>query len=457
MNTSDTATSLLEQAARYGIDHLEHLRERRVAPLAEDLDRANALDKALPEGPVPAATTLELLHTLGSPATMASPGGRYFGFVIGGSLPVAAGANWLATAWDQNAGLDVTSPISALIERVAERWVVDLLHLPPGSRVGFVTSVTTANFCGLAAARHALLARQDWDVEAKGLFGAPEITVIIGAEAHGSLKKALSLVGFGRDRVITVPTDEQGRMRADRFPFDAVNDRTIVCLQAGNVNTGSFDPAALIIPEARRRGAWVHVDGAFGLWAGASPDHAHLVHGYADADSWATDGHKWPNLPYDNGMVICRDEQHLRAAMSMTGDYLDQSGPRIPYQYTLELSRRARGVDVWAALHTLGRQGVAELIGRTCAHALRFAAALREAGFEVLNDVVINQVLVSFGSAERTERTIKAVQADGTCWCGRTKWRGAPAMRISVSSWATTSEDVERSIEAIVRCARSSA
>lgn len=456
MNTADPE-HLFEQAARYGIDYLAHIRERHVAPLADDLSRANALDTPLPDAPVPPEKTLELLHTLGSPATMASAGSRYFGFVIGGSLPVAAAANWLATAWDQNAGLVVTSPISALIERVAERWLVELLPVAPGSRVGFVTSVTTANFCGLAAARHAILARQGWDVEAKGLFGAPEITVIVGAEAHGSLKKTLSLVGLGRDRVITVPTDDQGRMRADVFPFDRVDDRTIVCLQAGNVNTGSFDPAALIIPEARERGAWVHVDGAFGLWAGTSPKHAHLLNGYADADSWATDGHKWPNLPYDNGMVICRNSEHLQAAMSMTGDYLDQSGPRIPYQYTPELSRRARGVDVWAALHTLGRQGLAELIDRTCAHAQRFAAAIREAGFDVLNEVVINQVLVSFGSADHTERTIKAVQADGTCWCGGTKWNGRPAMRISVSSWATTDHDVERSIEAIIRCAKAAA
>lgn len=443
---------MLEQAARDGMQYLDGIRDRRVGPNPEQLQALTELDVALPHEPTDGVEVLAALHRFGSPATMANTGGRYFGFVIGGALPVGVGANWLAAAWDQNSGLEVASPTAALIERVAERWVTEILPVAPGSVAGFVTGVTMANFCGLAAARHAILARHDWDVEARGLFGAPDIQVIVGAEAHGSLKKALSLLGLGRERVTVVPVDDEGRIRADAVPFDRINADTILCVQAGNVNTGACDPGS-IIAAARARGAWVHVDGAFGLWAGASPRHAHLLEGYAHADSWATDGHKWPNLPYDSGIVICRDAQHLHAAMAMSGDYLDHSGHRVPYQHTPELSRRARGVEVYAVLRTLGRAGIAELIERTCGHARRFAAGLSAAGFEILNDVVTNQVLVSFGSPERTQRTIAAVQADGTCWCGGTQWRGAPAMRISVSSWATTDEDVERSIEAIVRCA----
>lgn len=445
--------TLLEQAAQDGIRYLETIRDRRANPTREDLEALAALDLPLPEAPGNDREVLASLDRFGSPATMASTGGRYFGFVIGGALPVAVGANWIATAWDQNSGLEVTSPAAAFIERVAERWVTELLPVAPESVAGFVTGVTMANFCGLAAARHAILARHGWDVEARGLFGAPEIQVVVGADAHGSLKKALGLLGLGRDRVLVVPVDDQGRMRADAVPYARIHADTILCVQAGNVNTGAFDPGG-IIAEARARGAWVHVDGAFGLWAGASPRHAHLLAGYEHADSWATDGHKWPNLPYDSGIVICRDAKQLRAAMSMTGDYLDQSGGRIPYQYTPELSRRARGIEFYAALRTLGREGIAELIDRSCAHARRFAEGLRAAGFHILNEVAINQVLVSFGSPERTQQVIAAVQAEGTCWCGGTIWRNEPAMRISVSSWATTAEDVERSIKAIVRCAK---
>ena len=450
-------SKLLEQAARDGISYLEGIHERRVRPTAAEIDALSALDTPLSEGPTSPEEALSALHRFGSPATMASTGGRYFGFVIGGALPVAVGANWIATAWDQNSGLEVAGPTTSFIEQVAERWLVELLPVTPGSAVGFVTGVTMANFCGLAAARHAILTRHGWDVEARGLYGAPEITVVVGAEAHGSLKKALSLLGLGRDRVIVVPVDDQGRMRADAVPFDRINADTIVCLQAGNVNSGSFDPLAAIIPAARERGAWVHIDGAFGLWTGASPRYAHLVAGSEAADSWATDGHKWPNLPYDSGIVICRDPRQLHAAMSMSGEYLDQSGARVPFQHTPELSRRARGVEMWAALRTLGRTGMADLIDRTCAHAQRFAAGLTAAGFTVLNDVVINQVLVSFGTPEHTQRVIAAIQQEGTCWCGGTQWKGAPAMRISVSSWATTADDVERSLEAMIRCARATA
>jgi len=334
---------------------------------------------------------------------------------------------------------------------VALGWLNDLLRLPAGGAGGFVTSATAANFCALAAARHALLERAGWDVEAHGLFGAPPLTVVVSEEVHASVRKALSMVGLGRERVVRVPCDAQGRMSLTDIP--QIDQRTIVCLQAGNVNTGSFDPIAEICQRARPQGAWVHVDGAFGLWAAAAPARAHLARGVEQADSWATDAHKWLNVPYDSGLVLARDAAALRAAMSIDAAYLAQGEDRIPYQYTPDFSRRARGIEVWAALRQLGRAGLAELIERTCRFAQRFAEGLTRAGYQVLNDVVLNQVLVSFGSAERTRQVTERIQSEGTCWCGGTVWQGHTAMRISVSSWATTEADVELSLQAILRAA----
>jgi glutamate/tyrosine decarboxylase-like PLP-dependent enzyme len=391
------------------------------------------------------------LESLNTRSVMASAGGRFFGFVTGAALPATVAANWLATAWDQNAGLVVTSPTNAMLESVSLRWMKDIFHLPAQSAGGFVTCATTANFSALAAARHGLLARAGWDVEAQGLFGAPPLTVVVGDEVHASMQKALSLVGFGRDRVVRVPVDAQGRMRLDAFPD--VDDRTIVCVQAGNVNSGAFDPIPEICKRAHSNDAWVHVDGAFGMWAAAAPARAHLTRGVEDADSWATDAHKWLNVPYDCGLVFTRDAESLRRAMSVGGAYLAQDEDRVPYQYTPDFSRRARGIEVWAALRHLGRAGLADLIERTCRYADKFAEGLRGAGYRVLNDVVLNQVLVSFGSPERTREVIARVQREGTCWCGSTVWQGHTAMRISVSSWATTAADVERSLAAILRVA----
>jgi glutamate/tyrosine decarboxylase-like PLP-dependent enzyme len=379
-------------------------------------------------------------------------GGRYFGFVIGGCLPAALAANWLAGAWDQNTGLYQSTPGTSRVEQLALRWMLDILGLPEGCAGGFVTGTTVAHITALSAARHAVLASSGWNVEADGLFGAPPITVVVGAEAHTTLFKALGVVGLGRNRAVRVPVDGQGRMRADAFP--SISGPTIVCVQAGNVNTGSFDPIADIVPLAHAGGAWVHVDGAFGLWAAATPKLSHLVQGVAEADSWATDGHKWLNVPYDSGIALVRDADALRAAMSVTAEYLPTASEyRNPSDYTPELSRRARGVDVWAALRALGRSGVAELIERNCRQAGRFAEGLRHAGHTVHNEVVLNQVLVSFGDPDTTNRVIAGVQQDGTCWCGGTVWQGKTAMRISVSSWATTDDDVERSLEAILRVA----
>jgi glutamate/tyrosine decarboxylase-like PLP-dependent enzyme len=330
--------------------------------------------------------------------------------------------------------------------------MLDVLGLPRTCATGFVTCATMANFSALAAARHALLTRKGWDVEKHGLFGAPPITVVVGEEVHVSVLKALGLLGLGRDRVVRVPVDGQGRMRADALP--PLDDHTIVCIQAGNVNTGAFDRADAIVPQARQAGTWVHVDGAFGLWAAAAPGRQQLLAGYADADSWATDAHKWLNVPYDSGVVFVREPQHLRSAMSMSAAYLVSGARRDPYDYTPEFSRRARGVEVWAALRSLGRGGLADLVERSCCHASRFADGLRAAGFAILNDVVINQVLVSFGDPETTRQVIAAVQADGTCWVGGTVWQGHTAMRISVSSWATTDDDVEQSLAAMLRVAQ---
>ena len=440
--------SVAERAARY----LEEVRERGVAPTEEAVLGLGRLLEPLPGGPTAPEEVVRLLDEVGSPATMGVAGPRFFGFVIGGSLPAALGANWLASAWDQNAGLFAATPVSAVLEEVALGWLLDALALPASCGGAFVTGATVANFTALAAARHAVLERAGWDVEGKGLFGAPEIQVVVGEEAHPSVIKSLGMLGLGRERVARVPVDGQGRMIAGRLP--EMREPCIVCVQAGNVNTGAFDPAGEICAQAHAAGAWVHVDGAFGLWAAANPRHARLVEGCEQADSWATDAHKWLNVPFDSGLAFVRDPEILRATMGLTAAYLPQGEHREPSQYVPELSRRARGVDVWAALKSLGRSGLAELVDRCCGCAQRFAEGLAGAGFEVLNDVVLNQVLVSFGAPEETLRVIAAIQKDGTCWCGGTVWQGRHAMRISVCSWATTEADVDRSLEAILRIAR---
>ncbi len=442
---------LLNDAAARAIRFRRSLPDRSVIPTAEAVERLPELGGPLPDEPADPAVVLRMLDEIGSPATMAAAGGRYFGFVTGSSLPATVAANWLATAWDQNACLSVMSPVAVKIEEIALDWLLDVLGLPRQSGGAFVTGATMANFTALAAARHRVLEQAGWDVEADGLFGAPPITVIVGSEAHATLFKALGMLGLGRSRVITVPADDQGRMRADALP--ALNNQTIVCIQAGNVNTGSFDPAVEICAKAREAGAWVHVDGAFGLWAAAAPRRAHLVAGYAGADSWATDAHKWLNVPYDCGLAFVRVAEALRSAMSFAAPYLPAATVREPMDFTPEASRRARGIEVWAALRSLGRAGLADLIERNCRYAARFAEGLRAAGYEVLNDVTLNQVLVSFGDDAATERVIAGIQSDGTCWCGGTVWQGRAAMRISVSSWATTDADVEQSLAAMLRVA----
>jgi glutamate/tyrosine decarboxylase-like PLP-dependent enzyme len=446
---------VLRDVAERSMRYLDGIGERRVAPTTEALAALAAFDVPLQDAPLSAEEVVAELDRIGAPATMAIAGRRFFGFVDGGALPAALAANWLSTAWEQHGAFVVTAPGSTVLETVAMRWTIERLGLPPGSTGAFVTGTTVAHLTALAAARQSVLSRVGWNADADGLCGAPPVTVVTSDETHPTLGKALGILGLGRNRVVKVPVDSQGRMRAEAIPVPS--GPTIVCVQAGNVNTGAFDPFEEIVASVRRSDApvWVHVDGAFGLWARAAPARAHLARGVEQADSWATDAHKWLNTPYDCGMAIVRDGEALRKAMAIRADYLP-SDPANPSDYTPEASRRPRGVDAWAALRGLGRSGLADLVERHCRQAERFARAFRGAGLEVLNDVVLNQVLVSFGDAERTRRIVAAVQEDGTCWCGATVWQGRTAMRVSVISWATTDADVDRSIAAILRIANGS-
>jgi len=453
LEVSDSdVTKLLKNSAKRATRYVVGVPERRVGPTEGDLAQLKSFREPFPPHSTSAEEVLAKLDEIGSPATMATTGGRYFGFVNGGMLPAALAANWLAGAWNQNVALRVMSPIAAELEDVVLRWVCEALALPVDCAGGLVTCATMANFTALVTARQALLQRLGWNATDDGMFGAPPIEVVVGAEVHASILKALSLAGFGRKRVTIVETDSQGRMRPDKLP--RLSASTIVCIQAGNVNTGAFDPAQEICLVAGEQGAWVHVDGAFGLWARVSPKYAKLTQGFENADSWATDAHKWPNVGYDSGLVLVRDGAALQVSMGMSAAYLQAGSGREPMYHTPEASRRARGVELWAALKSLGRSGLRELVERTCAHAQRFAERLGEAGFEVLNDVVINQVLVSFGSSALTQSVIRRIQEEGTCWCGGTVWQGKTAMRISVSSWATSEADVERSVDAILRAVR---
>ncbi len=437
---------VLAAARRYA----EQMDARGVAPSSEAVAGLAAFRHQLPARGVAPVDVIDMLDRVGSPATVSTNGPRFFGFVTGATLPAAGAAHQLATAWDQNTALAAMSPVSAAIEDVALGWLRGLLGIPDGAVGSFVTGATMANFTGLAAARHALLTGLGWDVEGQGLFGAPPIAVVVGDEVHIALIKALGMLGLGRERVIRVPTDAQGRMRADAFP--ALSAPAIVCLQAGNVNTGALDPARELIARAKDSSSWVHVDGAFGIWAQASPSLAWMADGYDAADSWATDCHKWLNVPYDSGLAFVRDARDLNGALSTTASYLPEGATIEAMHRGPEASRRARAIDAWAALLSLGTDGLTEMIDGCCAHARHFAEALSAAGCAVLNDVVLNQVLAALDTDERTSAWIAAIQVEGTCWCGGTVWHGRRAMRISVSSYMTTAEDVERSIAAMIRC-----
>jgi glutamate/tyrosine decarboxylase-like PLP-dependent enzyme len=438
--------ALLIDAAARARSYVAGIAGRRVAPDLSAVAALDAFDVPFPDDGTDPAAVIAMLDKIGSPATVATTGPRYFGFVNGGTLPVGVAAAWLTTAWDQNTALTVMSPTASRLDQVAIGWVVDALGLPIWAGGAFVTGATMANATSLAAARDVVLTRAGWDAHRDGLVGAPPITVWQGAEAHSTVSKGLGIVGLGRGRARILPSDSQGRVLIDDLP--ALDGPTIVCLQAGNVNSGASDPFGPLIEWAHSYDAWVHVDGAFGLWAAANPSTEHLVAGVELADSWAVDAHKWLNVSYDSGIALVRNPEHLRAAVQVEAPYLVASGSRDPMHYTPQSSQRARGVEIWAVLASLGRTGLADLIERNCRMARRLAAALETAGCQVLNEVVLNQVVVGLGDA--ADEIIADIQTDGTCWAGPTTWQGARAVRFSISNWSTTEDDIDRSAAAVI-------
>jgi glutamate/tyrosine decarboxylase-like PLP-dependent enzyme len=458
---------VLERTAELAVGYLDSLATRPVGGPVDLAALRADLGGPIPDGPSDPIEVVDWLARAADPGLVASAGPRYFGFVVGGGLPAALGADWLASAWDQNAGLYALSPAAAVAEEVAADWLVELLRLPAGTSVGFVTGATMANFTALAAARHAVLDRVGWDVERLGLQGAPPVTVVTHAGSHVTIYASLQMLGLGRegDRVRVVEADDQGRMRPDalRRELAGIDGPVIVCLQAGNVNTGAFDPFAELIPIAHDRGAWVHVDGAFGIWAAAVPSLHDRMRGHDAADSWSTDAHKWLNVPYDSGLVFVRDPAAHHGAMKLGAAYYveTEGAERDPYNWVPESSRRARGFAVLAALRSLGRSGLVELVERDAALARQMADRLRAGGASILNDVVLNQVLVRFEAPDRepevgdqrTRAIIEAVQRDGTAWLGGTVWLGRVAMRVSVSGWQTTATDIDRTADAILAAA----
>ncbi len=449
MRAQITEKRIFEQAKSYACAYMDGVYERNVFPTAEAIAGLDVFDEPLPESPSDPREILHWLHQYGSPATVAQTGGRYFGFVDGSSVPAALAARWLSDVWDQNAALYIISPIVSRLEAICEKWLVDLLGLPPETGAGFVSGTSTATMCGLAAGRNVLLKRLGWDVNNDGLFDAPRLRVILGEQAHATVFKALALLGLGRERVERIPVDGQGRIIAAKMP--KLDDHCLMIAQAGNVNSGAFDPLNEIGDRVRDAGAWLHIDGAFGLWAAGSLNQCHLTGGLEKADSWSVDAHKTLNAPYDCGIVFCRDREALVNAMQATASYILYSGNRDGMLYTPEMSRRGRAVELWATLKALGRAGIGELVDRLCAHAQAFAGQLRAQGFRILNEVVFNQVLVACETPEQTKTTLENIQKSGECWCGGAVWNGEPVIRISVCSWATTESDVERSVATFAR------
>ena len=444
----DATSPLLRRAHSYAEDYLGSLDDRPVAPDRSTVLRLEALGGELPERPRDPTETLALLHEHGSPATVAQTGGRYFGFVNGATLPVGLAARWLADAWDQNTAHYVMSPVALHLEDVCETWLVDLLGLPRETAAGFVTGTMIANLSGLAAGRNELLRRAGHDVARDGLLGAPKLEVVVGEGAHAAIAKSLSLLGLGSASATVVPQDEHGAMRLDALP--ELDELTLLALQVGNVSTGAADPIAEICERARRAGAWTHVDGAFGLWAAASRRHRHLCDGIDLADSWALDAHKTLNAPYDSGIVLCRDRGALARAFEASADYFQWSERRDGMAYTPSMSKRARAVELWAILRTLGRRGVEELVDQLCAHARTLAERLAREGFQVHNDVVFNQVLISCDDDQTTSATLERAQESGELWCGGTTFRGRSMIRLSVCSWVTDEGDLDRAVACLV-------
>jgi glutamate/tyrosine decarboxylase-like PLP-dependent enzyme len=454
MSAADVRERALDRAHRRALEWLDTLDDRPVPARATIAEVAASLGTELPEHGTEAAEVVDLLASTCDPGLAAIPSGRFFGFVMGGTHPAALAADWLVSAWDQNSGLRLVTPAHSAVEDVASSWLLDLLGLPDESAVGFVTGGTMANFTGLAAGRDEVLRRAGWDVSVNGLQGGPRVRVLVGAERHDTVDLALRYLGLGEPE--PVAADEQGRVRTEALQqaLAAGDGPTIVVLQAGNVHSGAFDDFRPAVEAAHAHGAWVHIDGAFGLWAAASATYRHLLVGADGADSWATDAHKTLNVPYDCGLAIVRDQAALKAAMGMHGDYMVHDEAGEPFDKVPEISRRGRAFPVWAVLRALGRSGVEQLVDRMCGHAARFAESIDAvSGAEVLNDVDFTQVCVSFGSDDRTRSVVQAVLDDGTAWMSGSRWRGRSVLRISVSSWATTERDVERSLEALRRAA----
>jgi glutamate/tyrosine decarboxylase-like PLP-dependent enzyme len=445
---------LFRQAADYAADFVETLETRPIRAEADVEELTSSLGGRLPDGPTDPRAVIAALAENVEPGLCATPSGRFFGFVVGGAVPAAVAADMLTSAWDQNAGLYVAGPAASVVEEVCRGWLAELLGLPPHVSVAFVTGTQMAHVTALAAARHHILEQAGWDVSQEGLAGAPPICVVVGETRHVTVDRALRLLGIGASSLDVVPVDDQGRMRVEQLRLG--EGPTIVCGQAGDVNTGAFDDLDAIADASAESGAWFHLDGAFGLWAAASPELRHLVRGAERADSWTTDCHKWLNVPYDSGLAFCAHPRAHRAAIGVTASYLvhsDDRRERDQMDWTPEFSRRARGFAVYAALRSLGRSGVEEIVERSCEQARLFGQLLEEGGATILNDVELNQVLVRFGDADRTREIIRRVQEDGTCWLGGTDWQGEHAMRVSVSNWRTTREDVERSAAAVLAAA----
>lgn len=445
-------SDLLNKTNIIAQQYLATANQEKIQVSDENRQRLSELDFELQNGQVDANEVIEKMNALVSPATMKMTSSKFFGFVIGGSYPVSIASNWLTTVWDQNTGLEQTTPGTAEVEKISARWMLEILGLPKQSATAFVTGATVANFTALAAARNLVFKNAGWDVESDGLIGAPDLHIIISEQSHPTVYKSLAMLGLGRNRVTKVATDDQGRIDMAKFP--EIKDNTIIITQAGNINSGACDPISDICDLAKSKNAWVHVDGAFGLWAKASKKYQHLLTGYEKADSWATDAHKWLNVPYDSGLAFVKHEDALKAAMAITASYLPTEGAgRNPSDYTPELSRRARGVDIYAVLHHLGKSGVEELVDRCCECAKQFAQGFTDAGYEIMNDVILNQVVINFGSEEANLAIMDAVQKEGTCWVGQTVWKDITAMRISVSNWQTNQQDVEDSLAVILSIA----
>lgn len=442
--------AVFDRAHAHALQYVEEAFRRNVYPSAEALGNLAVFEEEMPAHPAAAHDVIDLLHRHGSPATVAQIGGRYFGFVCGSAVPAGLAAKHLATYWDQNCAMYVLSPIAATLERVVEGWLRSLFRLPETTVAGFVSGTSAANLCGLAAARYSLLHDLGWDVNTDGMCGAPRIRVVAGKQAHSTVMKAIALLGFGQGTVELVEVDGQGRIDPERLP--ALDERTLLILQAGNVNSGSFDDFSRICARARRAGAWIHIDGAFGLWAAATRRFRHLTAGMEQAHSWAVDGHKTLNTPYDCGIVLCADGEALAGALHMTGSYIIRSEDRDGMVFTPEMSRRGRIVELWATLKYLGASGVDELIALLHERAVQFAAEVGALdGFAVLNEVVFNQVLVACTSDETTDRVLERIQALRECWVGGSSWQGRRVIRVSVCSWATTAEDISRSVRSFAQ------